>query len=288
MRIVLSRKGFDSSAGKVASPIFDDGAMISLPIPERGSGTTYGEVSTRRGGLGELVEQLTLGEVPHTHHVHLDPDLEAEARERAPGWRPLFGQVDAAQTVLARNGVGVGDLFLFFGWFREIEATARGLRYRRGAPDQHVLFGWLQVGAVLDPRRDAVPVWARSHPHVHVSERMNNTLYVASERLELPDGPVHAPDGSRQPTSGAGVFTHFRDALRLTARGASRSHWSLPAWFEPRDERPPLGYHDDSARWQRDGERVRLASVARGQEFVLDAAHYPEATGWLRELFAAR
>jgi len=285
MRIVLSRKGFDSSAGKVASPIFDDGAMVSLPIPERGSGTTYGEVSTRRGGLGELVEQLTDGETPRTHDVHLDPDLEASARERAPGWRPLFGQVGAAQSVLARSGVGVGDLFLFFGWFREVEATARGLRYRRGAPDQHVLFGWLQVGAVLDPRRDAVPAWTRSHPHVHVSERMNNTLYVASERLELPDGAVHGPHGQ---LAGGGVFPHFRDALRLTARGAARSRWSLPAWFEPRDGRPALGYHEDLARWQRDGERVRLASVARGQEFVLDAAHYPESMAWLRELFAAR
>lgn len=285
MRIVLSRKGFDSSAGKVASPIFDDGSMVSLPIPERGSGTKYGEVATRRGPLGELVEQLTHDEVPRTHDVHLDPDLEAEARERAPGWRPSFGQVGAAQTVLARNGVGVGDVFLFYGWFREVEATARGLQYKRGAPDRHVLFGWLQIGEVLEPQRDAVPEWARSHPHVVVPERTNNTLYVASERLELPDGMVQDRGAV---LAGAGVFTHFHEALRLTAPGASRSLWSLPAWFEPRDGRPALGYHDDRTRWRRDGDRVLLDSAKRGQEFVLDATHCPEATAWLRELFAAR
>jgi hypothetical protein len=285
MRIVLSRKGFDSSAGKVASPIFEDGSMVSLPIPERGSGTKYGDVATRRGPLGEIVEQLTHGEIPRTHDVHLDPDLESPARERAPGWRPLFGQVGAAQTVLARGGVGVGDLFLFFGWFREVESTARVLRYRRGAANQHVLFGWLQVGAVLDPQSDAVPAWMQAHPHVRVPERTNNTLYVASEQLELPDGPVRDRGAE---LAGAGVFTHFHDALRLTAPGASRSLWSLPAWFEPRDGRPALGYHEDLSRWRRDGDRVLLDSAKRGQEFVLDATRCPEATAWLRELFAAR
>jgi hypothetical protein len=284
MRIVLSRKGFDSSTGKVASPIFDDGSMISLPIPERGSGTTYEEVSTRRGSLGDLVEQLTGGQIPRTHDVHLDPDLEAGARVRVPDWRPMFGQADAAQGVLAGSSVGVGDQFLFFGWFREVETAARGLRPRRGAPDIHVLFGWLQVGAVLHPPHEVAPEWAGLHPHVVMPTRTNNTIYVASERLELPGGPVHGPDGS---LPGGGVFSHFREALRLTAHDSSRSHWSLPAWFEPRDGRPPLGYHENPARWQRDGERVRLASVARGQEFILDATRYPESTAWVRGLFAA-
>ena len=33
MKIVLSRKGFDSACGGVASPIFPDGGYVSLPIP---------------------------------------------------------------------------------------------------------------------------------------------------------------------------------------------------------------------------------------------------------------
>ena len=35
-RIILSRKGFDSSSGGVASPIFSDGSLCSLPIPFSG------------------------------------------------------------------------------------------------------------------------------------------------------------------------------------------------------------------------------------------------------------
>ena len=33
MKVVLSRKGFDSSNGGIVSPIFEDGTMISFPIP---------------------------------------------------------------------------------------------------------------------------------------------------------------------------------------------------------------------------------------------------------------
>jgi len=33
-KIILSRKGFDSANGGMASPIFPDGRLISLPIPE--------------------------------------------------------------------------------------------------------------------------------------------------------------------------------------------------------------------------------------------------------------
>lgn len=33
MKIILSRKGFDSANGGIVSPIFEDGTMISFPIP---------------------------------------------------------------------------------------------------------------------------------------------------------------------------------------------------------------------------------------------------------------
>ena len=39
-RIILSRKGFDSSAGGVASPIFKDGSIFSIPIPQKSPSPT--------------------------------------------------------------------------------------------------------------------------------------------------------------------------------------------------------------------------------------------------------
>jgi hypothetical protein len=33
MKVILSRKGFDSEYGGIASPILPDGTLLSLPIP---------------------------------------------------------------------------------------------------------------------------------------------------------------------------------------------------------------------------------------------------------------
>ena len=34
MKLILSRKGFDSSSGGQANPIMPDGTVLSLPIPD--------------------------------------------------------------------------------------------------------------------------------------------------------------------------------------------------------------------------------------------------------------
>ena len=60
MRVIFSRKGFDSSAGGCPSPIID-GQPISLPIPTRmPSPVRYVDLL---GDYGALVEQLTKGKV---------------------------------------------------------------------------------------------------------------------------------------------------------------------------------------------------------------------------------
>jgi len=228
--------------------------------------------------LGPIVEQFTRGRVTATYGLHLDPDLVPESMPRAPGWRAAFGQAHAAQGILAREGITTGDLFLFFGWFRQAKETTKGLAYRRLSPHMHVMFGWLQVGEVLRPQRDAMPAWAGQHPHVVQPNRTNNTLYVAAERLTL--------DGEQLATPGAGMFTHYRDELRLTAPGFTRSVWSLPAWFAPRPGRLPLSGHSKADRWSIADGSVHLRSVGRGQEFVLDMDAYPEASTWARGIIA--
>lgn len=59
MKIVLSRKGFDSSFGGVASPILPDERLVSLPIPYQHSPVTYNDIRFGNTHLGDLVEQLT-------------------------------------------------------------------------------------------------------------------------------------------------------------------------------------------------------------------------------------
>jgi len=63
-----------------------------------------------------------------------------------------------------------------------------------------------------------------------------------------------------------------------------RSVWNRPGWLEPKPGRRALGYHTEPSRWSREGDRVDLQAVGRGQEFVLDVREYPEAFDWVRQL----
>lgn len=279
MRLILSRKGFDSSSGGCPSPILPDGRLVTLPIPSVGGLVRYGELRCDGVDVGALVGDLTRGEYGADDLAHLDPDLSPGAVPRPEGWRPAFGQVDKAQLHLANRGVGVGDLFLFFGWFREVERASGRWAYRRGAPDLHVLFGWLQVAEAVDVAAGRAAAlhrspWLASHPHLS-SELVPNVVYVAREQLALP-----CPGSDGLP--GAGLFPRCAPGLILTQPGQRlRSRWRLPRFFHPGDARPPLSYHEQQGRWAEEADGVSLQSVGRGQEFVLDLDAYPEALPWV-------
>lgn len=285
MKIIISRKGFDSAAGGCPSPIFPDGRFFSLPIPTREAPSRFQDLKFDEHSVGDLVASLTDRKYGASSYTHVDPDLSHEMMERPPGWRPAFGQVDAAQSHLVNNEVGVGDLFLFFGWFRNVApGNEGGWAFKHGSPHQHVLFGWLQVDEILrvgsntDKFRDSHP-WLVGHPHLHGTRNMSNTIYVASDKLSLPGMPVSKPGG--------GTFRSVRPELILTAPGQpKRSVWTLPAFFSP-NGRKPLSYHSAPTRWAdtKDG-KVRLESVGRGQEFVLDTDDYPEAIAWAATLIS--
>lgn len=284
MKIVLSRKGFDSSAGGCASPIVD-GRLVSLPIPDADSRITYARVQHEAvGALDQVVGDLTRGRIGGTHGAHLDPDLDVSAMARIRGWRPLFGQVDAAQSHLQRHGIGKGDLFLMFGWFREAQKNGGRYRFTPGAPDMHVLYGWFQIGEILElgsaQQKARFPRWAHYHPHFYGKRGVNNVIYVASDRLHLSGVDTGMP--------GAGRFRMHAATLQLTAPASrKRSVWKMPAWFDPRRHHSPLSYHYDRKRWTRRKGGYLLQSAGRGQEFVFDTAVYPEALDWVRELCAA-
>lgn len=278
MKLILSRKGFDSSAGGKPSPIFPDGLMISLPIPDKASPIAYQDIlGNQHASVGELVEDLA--KRPPAHRAHLDPDLSAHALPRMRGWRPIFGQEGAAEKHLENHGVGAGDVFVFFGRFRRVERTAARWQYVRSCRPVHVIFGWLQVA-------EMVPVcewpsgakWAHYHPHFHRQRHEANVIYVAAERLALPGLKSSA-------IPGAGLFPCFTRQLQLTEPSCRRtSRWLLPECFDPKDRRSVLTYHGDQSRWRKVKDGVMLKAASRGQEFVLDCDDYPEAVNWLREL----
>ena len=285
-KLVLSRKGFDSGSGGCPSPIFPDGTMFSLPIPS-GDAEAFEDLQHGDVNIASVVSDITNGRMSGRDRIHLDPDLNFDAyrhrKDRAnwQQWRGMLGQAGIAQSHLNNQGVTSGDIFLFFGLYRRVEETTQGWHFVRGAPELHALWGWLQVGqmcrvADLGPNDLA---WARHHPHLFRDYRDDkNTVYAASMELDL-------CDNDQRNIAGWGVFPRFDQRLVLTdPNDAGVSNWRPPRWFYPNGSKPPLTYHPDRKRWRHDANHAYLRSVGRGQEFVLDLAHYPEAVEWLYNL----
>lgn len=284
MKIIISRKGFDSSFGGVASPILPDGNMMSLPIPGP-SFTRYGDISCPFADMGKIVSQLTKNKIRAKSPVHFDPDLNPAHLPRERGWLPSLGQTGRAQGHLAAQKVETGDIFIFFGWFRETEYINNELRFKPKSPDLHVAFGYMQVGEILTlggkphvPKVVEQYPWLEGHPHIYGERDANNTLYIATPNLIL--------DGWDSGLSGGGTFDHYQPQLCLTAPNQkSRSLWKTPSWLKPPHEGTALTYHNDTKRWSQDDEGNNLLqSVAKGQEFVTTLDNPAEFNLWLYNL----
>lgn len=251
MKIILSRKGFDSQYGKTPSPILPDGTLLSLPIPSK-TDVENKFATIHHGGESyyEIIRSLNPNtKIKETYYCHLDPDIRESAREREVGWKPAFGQEKAALTHLRNQGVGVGDLFLFFGWFKQTEYVNGKLSYKKNAPDWHVIYGYFQIGEVIDNPHD-IPIWLQEHPHSKPERwQTSNVIFIPSPQLSLcPELP------------GAGCL-QFDNKLVLTKEGCSRSTWNLPDFFR----QIPISYNANS--WKEDC----FVAAAKGQEFVFEA-----------------
>ncbi len=239
MKIVFSRKGFDSSYGGAPSPIVA-GRPVSLPIPgSRGERTGYDDL-----GLAELVSEATGGRMSGADRCHDDPMF-------ADGMCWL-GQAGAAQGHLSKQGVGIGDVFLFFGLFAD---PGTGERHHR-------IFGCMRVTCHGPPEEVRnQPGWhepPRPHPHFEGSWEGSNAIYHGPGRLAASADPF----------------------LRLTRPGGPLNRWQVPSWLKGRG----LSYHGKPERWL---GRTGLDSVRRGQEFVCDIGKATEPRRWLKEIMAA-
>ena len=81
MKIILSRKGFDSDNGGMASPIFPDGKIISLPIPTDSTSrsvTKIKDLCVDGYDIAGVISDLSNKRFTNEQHVHLDPDINYE------------------------------------------------------------------------------------------------------------------------------------------------------------------------------------------------------------------
>jgi putative DNA base modification enzyme with NMAD domain len=278
MKIVFSRKGFDSQYGRVPNAVLPDGTLVSFPIEDKKSVISAEEVRRCGESVGEMVEQLTGGRMSRTYRAHLDPDLDAASYPRRPGWRPVLGQTGSSLAHLRNQCVSTGDLFLFFGWYQPVERVGSRWAYLRGAPPVHALWGWLHVVAAF--AHTDVPAesagWLAYHPHLQRSTRKEHTLFIASDALQI--------DGRRVP--GAGYFPSFSRRRVLSAPGENKSVWRLPSWMHPSAERARFSYIHDESRWTKVGAEAHVQTVGKGQEIVMTPTDSALVDGWIAEILS--
>jgi len=239
LKIVFSRKGFDTKSGGGASPIIE-GRPVSLPIPgANGETTSYSD-----RGLAEAVHLASRGRIGGNSACHDDPIF-------ADGlcW---LGQVGAAQGHLVNQGVGPGDVFLFFGLFANPCTSVR----------HHRIFAYTRVLATGSPghvRRQAC--WKeppRPHPHLSGKWARNNALWF----------------GTGETARSAA------DALRLTVGAEHRcARWTLPGWMM---ENPPSYLR---GVWRRI-DATTLDTRGIWQEGVCDIGEADEPRRWLEDIIA--
>lgn len=286
MKLILSRKGFDSGYGGYPSPILPDGRPVSLPIPDR-DGIPYSDLRVNDDlPFSDLMRQLGIvriragpdaGLALDDARAHLDPDVAPLVIDRLPGWLPCFGQVGGPQGHLRNQRVGPGDLFLFFGWFRRTVGPPSGLRYDKTTPAFQALWAYFEIGHVFNVAATPDPPdWAAYHQHFASRDRPrfakpSNRVYVATLRLSW------APE-----LPGAGTLGAFRPVHRLSRATGPASLWDLPEAFHPSRTSLPLTFHGSLARWTVQGPRVLLDAAKRGQEFVVQST--PGIRSWVEQL----
>lgn len=274
MKIILSRKGFDSSNGGCASPIMPDGTLLSLPIPDSQDKDSYADLCYNNETYADILHQLRPKNV--YSHCHIDPDIRDNCRVHPiDGWSPAFGQQGSAQGVLAKSNIEKGDIFLFFGWFRRVEKYKgqyrfiTKLRVNKDSEDAfyqhsdlHVIHGYLQIGEILKDKADfAKYPW---HPHSAYATT-KNALYIPNQTLSL--NPA---------LPGYGTLTYRQDRV-LTKENSSKATWNaLPFLLPDRI----LGQHRKNSAKDKEG----LYYSGIWQELVFNASD--EMLDWVKSLLS--
>ncbi len=287
MKLILSRKGFDTKFGGGPSPLIDGQRIVSLPIEYGGRETRrrFSDINLDGMNLGDLVEQL-YSKRKRDDFCHLDPDLRKDAlahRATIDQWRPLFGQGNAAASHLLSQRVGPGDLFLFFGLFR---ATNGWNFFVPNAPEFHFIYGWFQVDEVVyDPISWAnreENTWAQDHPHTYGDwSGKKNILFTARKHLII--------DGVTHPIPGAGLFDTYNERLRLSDPNSDlKSHWRLPIALYPESGTGKSITYLKNATWEvepsQEYVRMNPGRTTLWQEAVVSGNQH--AVDWATELIS--
>ena len=157
------------------------------------------------------------------------------------------------------NKVSIGDLFLFFGWFKNFNFIKK---------DIHLIFGWLEIDEVISGNLEISKFLKQeklTHPHdPKFKPYKNNTLYVARKNF--------------------GLFKKFSNQLTLTAEGYSRSMWEFPKEYFKNSKDIGSELFANRIQWNDKNSFLVDTNLGPGQEFILNVEKNPQVKKWAKSL----
>lgn len=232
---------------------------MPIPEPHPPSPKKYKDLNFNGiSGLDALKECSTKS-ISSNSYCHYDPALNENVG--------IFGQAATAQKELVNGKVGIGDLFLFFGFFKQFFSRGREL---------HHLFGWLQVDKIIEGDKGIRKYLTRNnleHPHGfgETNTYKNNTIYIGKKNLTIARKKLSS--------RGYGLFKKTHEDLILTRKGASKGSWKLPKKYFYNSKKLFV----KRLKWL-DEEECLVNNYQRGQEFILDAKKNPKIVNWAKYL----
>ena len=279
MKVILSRKGFDSANGGIPSPIFEDGTMLSFPIPSKDHNMdkiSYNELTCNGVLLNKILKDLGYS---GDECCHLDPDLDSTRRVvPVKGWKPAFGQINQSASYLINNQIVSGDLFLFFGNFRHVVESSGEYKFARRnknsedpyyGREMQAIWGYLQVGEIIsEAKKQKEFFW---HPHA-CNKRIlgnNNLIFTAAEHLSF------APD-----MPGCGIFS-YNEKRVLSMPGKPKATWNKEKAYDVDNINEINNRKSKRKNSAKDPEGIYYAGI--WQELVLK--DNKDSENWAKSIF---
>jgi len=261
MKIIFSRKGFDSSAGGFPSLIFPDGTMFSIPIPSSKERYLYKDLDFSYQGesIQHILNDVTKQNIVSSKNCKACNYL---AEQQSCHYDPMYfdvpkfqgialGQAGSAEGHLRNQNIGKGDIFLFYGWFKPVDKINGYWTYVNTVPDIHVIWSYMKIKdyADLDTNEQQTEALLKhpflsTHPHIGDQRNMKNRIYLSDDY-------------------GYFSYNHKRCLTDLESY-KGRATWRLPLCFNQPDA---FSYLKDFHQEQDD---VIITYRGYGQEFVLN------------------
>ena len=339
MKVIFSRQGFDSSYGGYPSIILPEemgSKMISFPIPEAGkrkdkTNITVGEIEGKGaekiiyklgGGitlsLEKILKDLTKSKRTHREEIknpanddgytliedtifHYDPQIQEI--DGGNNYAAL-GQSGAAASHLLNENIEKGDIFLFFGRFRETTRDEDGvIKYRRGTKEYHVIWGYMIVDDIFYIiQKENCKINEKKYD---ICIKKNNELEVVDdnylEKYKNIDNHPHCLNSYSNPkykkntniiicgkTFGTFKYTFkIDDVLRLTQyKSSNLTNWEIPNfWGYPKtNPKISMTYNTENKKEILKNGNLKIQSASIGQEFVINKYDPKIMKDWLEKV----